>query len=374
MRLMRILFLFFIGLCALVSIMIVQTLYLQAEGAVHENRSSAFAQTFNKIRYYLFLPRTKLQLFIRNLRNRYKGSPVTISEPDPNRAEQISDIIAEMVSQKEYVQYLVLVITAPGKKDIRSLIRNEGYWAYNWTDSEGVPINWKHYFVVGQNEDANVNAAVLEEAKQFGDILVGNFEDSYKNLVFKSLWLIEWAVNRYDFDTMVKCDDDTIINMSKYHELMKQQDLSVPFFGGVRFGGMPVFRHGRYEVKPEEWAPDKFSPYCSGGGYTLNPQAIHKFLDVHYSGVQPVFLVEDAFMGTLAYHAQINPVALNGHFRAFSPHAHCTDPKLTLAHYVKDVYQREFMKNFRTTGRFCDEQHVQQWKLDHPKKPKKKKT
>ena len=49
----------------------------------------------------------------------------------------------------------------------------------------------------GQNEDANVNAAVLEEAKQFGDILVGNFEDSYKNLVFKSLWLIEWAVNRF---------------------------------------------------------------------------------------------------------------------------------------------------------------------------------
>lgn len=31
----------------------------------------------------------------------------------------------------------------------------------------------------------------------------------------------------------------------------------------------------RYEVKPEEWGPDKFSPYCSGGGYTLNSQAIH---------------------------------------------------------------------------------------------------
>ncbi|KAL5251775.1 hypothetical protein ACHWQZ_G014801 [Mnemiopsis leidyi] len=361
MRLMRILFLFFIGLCALVSIMIVQTLYLQAEGAVHENRSSAFAQTFNKIRYYLFLPRTKLQLFIRNLRNRYKGSPVTISEPDPNRAEQISDIIAEMVSQKEYVQYLVLVITAPGKKDIRSLIRNEGYWAYNWTDSEGVPINWKHYFVVGQNEDANVNAAVLEEAKQFGDILVGNFEDSYKNLVFKSLWLIEWAVNRYDFDTMVKCDDDTIINMSKYHELMKQQDLSVPFFGGVRFGGMPVFRHGRYEVKPEEWAPDKFSPYCSGGGYTLNPQAIHKFLDVHYSGVQPVFLVEDAFMGTLAYHAQIDSVQLVPYFRAYSPHNFCNNNQTTLLHYVKEQNQKIYMDYYKSMGRFCDEQ----WVIDH---------
>ena len=53
------------------------------------------------------------------------------------------------------MQYLVLVITAPGKKDIRSLIRNEGYWAYNWTDSEGVPINWKHYFVVGEHRCTN---------------------------------------------------------------------------------------------------------------------------------------------------------------------------------------------------------------------------
>ena len=49
----------------------------------------------------------------------------------------------------------------------------------------------------GQNEDENVNAAVLQESKEFGDILIGNFQDSYKNLVFKSLWLIEWAVNRF---------------------------------------------------------------------------------------------------------------------------------------------------------------------------------
>ena len=34
-------------------------------------------------------------------------------------------------------------------------------------------------------------------------------------------------------------------------------------------------------------------------------QTFQKFLDVHYSGVQPVFLVEDAFMGTLAYHAKV---------------------------------------------------------------------
>ena len=49
----------------------------------------------------------------------------------------------------------------------------------------------------GQNEDENGNAAVLQESKECGDIPSGNFQDSYKNLVFKSLWLIEWAVNRF---------------------------------------------------------------------------------------------------------------------------------------------------------------------------------
>ena len=71
---------------------------------------------------------------------------------------------------------------------------------------------------------------------------------------------------------------------------------------------------------------------------------------------------------------QIDPVALNGAFRAFSPHSNCADPKIALSHYVKDIYQREFMETYKKIGTFCDEEHIKQWKLDHPKKPKKKKT
>ena len=48
----------------------------------------------------------------------------------------------------------------------------------------------------GQTESPEVNKAVLEESKECGDILIGDFSDSYKNLVFKTLWLIEWAANR----------------------------------------------------------------------------------------------------------------------------------------------------------------------------------
>ena len=89
----------------------------------------------------------------------------------------------------------------------------------------------------------------------------------------------------------------------------------------------------------------------------LNWKPVHKIWDPHCK----LFL------------SQIEPVALNGRFRAFKPHAQCNDPELTLAHYVKDIYQREFMENYKREGRFCNEEHIKQWDIDHPKKPKKPK-
>ena len=53
----------------------------------------------------------------------------------------------------------------------------------------------KNCYHVGQNADQAVNDAVRQEAAENPDLLVGGFDDSYKNLVFKTLWLIEWAAN-----------------------------------------------------------------------------------------------------------------------------------------------------------------------------------
>eukprot|EP00116_Pleurobrachia_bachei_P004426 sb/3464688/ len=322
------------------------TLYMQSE-AVSENRSNTgdisrggFVDT---LKYYIFLPRTKIQLFIRHLRRKFKKQPNQNHYEQPDLKSEPSDTSKKLITtrylghvtgyqpirdqyflirsvpdltlkrsylndinlRREYIKYLVFVISAPNKRSTRDLIRTKGYWAHNWTDSDtGLPVDWKGFFVVGQNADENMNEAVRQEAAENPDLLVGGFDDSYKNLVFKTLWLIEWAANTYDFDVMVKCDDDTIIvewfDLVDYFFVLEWHG----FYGGVRFGGMPVFRNGRYQVTKEEWEPDRFPPYCSGGGYSLNRQAIMKLLEVHYSGVQPLFLVEDAFIGVLAYHAK----------------------------------------------------------------------
>ena len=40
---------------------------------------------------------------------------------------------------------------------------------------------------------------------------------------------------RFDFDAMVKCDDDTIINVTKLKSLLANHALWKPFYGGYNY-------------------------------------------------------------------------------------------------------------------------------------------
>ena len=200
----------------------------------------------------------------------------------------------EIPNKHVKLKYLVMVVSNPAIRRPRDLIRHHGYWTYDWKDVNGNLLDWKHFFVVGQSADPAVNEAFNLEAEENRDILIGNFTDSYRNLVYKTIWLLEWAVDGFEFDLMIKTDDDVIINMSKFDELARVQDLRVPFYGGRRKDAVNVTRSGKWVTTRDEFPGDIFPPYCSGGGYTLNKLALHALVNVHRSGVQPVFFTEDA--------------------------------------------------------------------------------
>lgn len=373
MRGVKTFFYVFILLCVLVFLMVLQVLVIQSSEetgttSVQKTKTSKLKSFLLYMRYLLFLPKTKILLFVKDLRNAFKkkGKITALSK---DKEINYVEMFAETMARPDYVQYLVFIISAPNKRANRDILRTQSYMAYDWRDEQtGEPIDWKHYFVVGQTEDEATNIAVREEAKTNPDLLIGEFSDSYRNLVFKTLWLIEWAHTRYEFDALIKCDDDTIINLSKLPALLVQHDLTIPFFGGARFGGMQVFRTGRYGVTKEQWFPDKFAPYCSGGGYVLNKQAILLLLGIHFSHVQPMFLVEDAYIGALAFHAKIDPINLAPYFRAFSPHQYCMNKDIVLMHYVKQDKQIEFINYYKEHKQFCDDDYYKHYLIEHPKK------
>ena len=98
-----------------------------------------------------------------------------------------ADSISHVSSSKKHVKYLVMVVSNPANRLPRDLIRRYGYWTHNWTDVDGNLLDWKHYFVVGQNADPAVNEAINQEGEENKDILIGSFEDSYRNLVYKTI-------------------------------------------------------------------------------------------------------------------------------------------------------------------------------------------
>ena len=58
-----------------------------------------------------------------------------------------------------------------------------------WTSSNEQAI---FIFRLGKSQDNNLNEIIYEENKQHGDIVQGNFLDTYRNLTLKTLFGLEW--------------------------------------------------------------------------------------------------------------------------------------------------------------------------------------
>ena len=51
-------------------------------------------------------------------------------------------------------------------------------------------------FIVGKStKNDNLNEEILQEVYEFNDVIIGDFEDTYENLVFKSLAALYWYVS-----------------------------------------------------------------------------------------------------------------------------------------------------------------------------------
>eukprot|EP00116_Pleurobrachia_bachei_P006182 sb/3466444/ len=247
--------------------------------------------------------------------------------------------------------FIIFIITAPDNTEIRTILRETSWVGHNWGDE----MSWRHVFVVGRVESAEKMALLRSEMDQYGDMVMADELDTYRNLVLKVLWILEHALENYQFKFIIKTDDDSFINISLLHNYLiqlvsKGQDNR--FFGGVRVTNSKVFRRGRYMVEKELWAPDVYAPYCSGSGYVLSHDAVEALLEVYKSGVQPLFYVEDAYMGALAYHTgDINVQKIPGFY--WHQKYGCMDRNAKLMHYVKKDQLGPFMERYLEGKTYC---------------------
>lgn len=236
------------------------------------------------------------------------------------------------------LKILILVTSSPDHSESRSAIRNT--WGhYNLRNDMAIA------FVVGIGSET-VNKVIRDESNLYGDIIQGNYVDSYDNLTLKTVSMMEW-VHDYCSDThfVLKTDDDMFINVPKLLTfLVKNKDAKMTFFGRLAKKWRPIRKtSSKYYVSPVQYSSNIFPDFTTGPAYLFTSDVV---VDVYVKALQTTYLkLEDVFTtGVVAQSLKIKRQHVNEFFNKRIPLNACTVKKGISIHMVKYHEQFELWK------------------------------
>ena len=171
--------------------------------------------------------------------------------------------------------------------------------------------SWKTVFLIAKSLDPKVNFLVTQEAAIHKDIVIGTFEDTFRNLYKKMILSIYWPLEQNcSASYILKTDEDCFVNignllnwLDSYHTINGTQ----PIYAGRRQDHMAVRRNNqsRYYLSEKEFPEPYFYPYVSGGGYVFSGNLLPLLFNVLKTA--PLFPNEDALLGSLMRRISVEP-------------------------------------------------------------------
>ena len=215
---------------------------------------------------------------------------ITTIQEDPNHRTYLTS----RTRCKEKVFLLILVFTAPGNLDQRTIIRK------TWATDPSVNVRWRSVFLLGHVAGNDILNRNLEaEGMVYGDMIRGSYNEHYLNLTFKTQMGLEWAAKYCaDFQFLLKADDDVFINPYALidHLRIPNTPKTNLYTGSCRFGD-GVLRAGKNGVTWEEYNKTRYPPFCSGPAYVLSSDVVYKLVEM--LDVKKPFKNEDVYIGML---------------------------------------------------------------------------
>ncbi|XP_070547765.1 uncharacterized protein [Ptychodera flava] len=215
-----------------------------------------------------------------------------VSVPDPHNIPMVLDH-PKVCHENSPVFVVVCVISSPVHFDRRIAIRET--WGRYFDPVKMV--NIVTVFVLGTSTDTAIQKKILFEDNLFGDIIQGDFDDTYEHLVFKTLSLLRWVMNNCaSAKYVVKVDDDVWLNFDLLLKILQPAPRSKFYLGFPRIYA-PVLRGPVAKwYTPEEMYPSAtYHPYQSGPAYVLSNDLVGKIFEA--SKTSKIFKWEDIYLG-----------------------------------------------------------------------------
>ena len=229
---------------------------------------------------------------------------------------------------------LILVTSAPSHFENREAIRST--WANRVSlrvrrqPFSGI-LDWKIVFLLGKTNNASINALVQQEAAEFDDILVGEFQDTYGNLVIKTIMGLLWA-SRINCTHVLKADDDVYVHVPRLIKWLRQPSLPIRLYAGFMRIKSGVVRRAtsKFFVDWESYPESYFPSYSIGSFYLLSRNILPALVNLT-SYIEPI-AIEDAYVGILTQSLGVGLVDTSETFLIFyreNPSLQLEDCKLT---------------------------------------------
>ncbi|GAB0098828.1 Hexosyltransferase [Sergentomyia squamirostris] len=168
-----------------------------------------------------------------------------------------------------------------------------------------------HFFAVGTAAlDRAERRQLREEHEKYKDLLIlENIADSYSNLTRKLLQSLNQLNQEFTFDYLLKCDDDTFVDLPILLQDLQTYDKHIKIAYGKAENPHPTPRlywgyfNGKAHIRTSgQWQEkkydlcDKYLPYALGGGYILSGSIVQELAGSHEK--LKTFQSEDISMGT----------------------------------------------------------------------------
>ena len=165
----------------------------------------------------------------------------------------------------------------------------------------------KVVFLIGIKRNTSPLHVLTNESNTYGDIVLADFVDSYRNLSLKMVVGLRWCSRHCSGARHVmKVDEDTIVDVSLLVDMLAVvSQHKRRFIIGRSNLNNNVHRHGKWAVTYNEYPLPLYPRYAIGHSYVLSQDAVTILSAITY--YMPIVPNEDAYItGILAKTGAIN--------------------------------------------------------------------
>ncbi|XP_076850267.1 N-acetyllactosaminide beta-1,3-N-acetylglucosaminyltransferase 2 [Brachyhypopomus gauderio] len=192
---------------------------------------------------------------------------------------------------------LFAIKSTPRHFERRQAVRET--WGKERTYTGGLVVKTVFLLGTSSSDYPNLDKMVTFEAKEFGDVLVWDFQDSFYNLTLKEHVFFKWAVHRcHHVSFIFKGDDDVFANTPEilhYLHSLEPEKASNLYTGQIISEATPLRDVNIKYYVPQTFFDGAYPAYAGGGGFLFSGALLRPLHLI--SQYIPFFPIDDVYTG-----------------------------------------------------------------------------